>query len=122
MKMNDDKLWKKVKRDKMFYGAILLITIGLWGGALYSLGTIGFLYESKLDYLYKSYDVGMAKMVDIEAVKQKLFGVVFAFTIILAILLTVVLMMRQRTAALTEIQIRLALLEQHIDSQQKLQD
>ena len=118
MEMTDDKLWKHVKRDKMLYGVILVAAVCLWAGALYALGTIGFLYESKLEHLYKSYWVGMAKMVDIEAVKQQLFAVVFAFTFLLAVLLTVVLIMRQRTAALTEIQIRLSLLEQHIANQE----
>lgn len=119
MDNNTPNLWQKVEQDQKKYKWLTLVGVTMWLIALGALAYIGYLFYLELQILTQRYETGLVKMVDIYNAKKNIYVVVLAISIIIACLTSIVLLMRQRSNALHDIQIRLALLEQHISGTSK---
>ena len=119
MDNNTPNLWQKVEQDQKKYKWLTLVGVTMWLIALGALAYIGYLFYLELQHITKLYEVALAKQVDIYNAQKNIYIVVLAISIIIACLTSIVLLMRQRSNALHDIQIRLALLEQHISGTSK---
>ncbi|WP_448548303.1 hypothetical protein [Thalassotalea fusca] len=114
MQQDYSQLWKQVERDKIKYKVFLLVSLVAWGVAIGVLAYIGYLFY--LDYIHINnlFEVGAAKQFDVHEAKKNIYTVVLTISIIVACLASLVVLMRQRSCALHDIQVRLAIVEQHI--------
>ena len=114
MNSDDTKLWESVERDKFKYKVFLMLSMLAWGIAIGTLVYIGYLFW--IDYLQvaKQYQVGVAGLMDLNEAKKNIYTIVLSISVILACLASVVVIMRQRSASLQDIQLRLAMVEQQI--------
>jgi nitrate reductase NapE component len=114
MNINNDQLWKNIEKDKSKYKAFLMLSMIAWVAAIGALGYIGYMFYLEYLEIHKSYSVGLAKDIDLYQAKTNIYTVVLSISIIVACLSSIVVVMRQRSASLLDIQLRLALVEQHI--------
>ncbi|WP_341502112.1 hypothetical protein [Gallaecimonas sp. GXIMD4217] len=117
MDKQQDPLWAKVKRDRSLYSLILVVSLVAWLATLAFLAYVGLYFYQELQLVIQRHDVGLAQSIDVLEAKKNVLMVAMAFSIIVACLASVVLLMRQRTASLQDIQLRLGLLEQYIAEQ-----
>lgn len=108
------QLWKKIEQDKLKYKIFLFFSLATWVFTVGILVYIGYLFYLEYQHIYSLYEVAIAKQTDVYEAKKNIYTVVLAISIIVACLSSVVVLMRQRSSSLQDIQIRLAIVEQHI--------
>jgi hypothetical protein len=114
MEIDNSQLWKKVEQDKLKYKFFLILSLTTWVIAISTLAYIGYLFFLEYQHIYSLYEVAVAKQTDLYEAKKNIYIVVLAISIIVACLSSVVLLMRQRSSSLQDIQLRLAIVEQQI--------
>lgn len=114
MENENSQLWQKVEQDKLKYKFFLFLSLTTWVIAIGALAYIGYLFFLEYQHIYSMYEVAMAKQTDLYEAKKNIYIVVLAISIIVACLSSLVLLMRQRSASLQDIQLRLAMVEQQI--------
>lgn len=111
---NETALWQKIDRDKNRYKAFMLLCFLAWAVTLSVLAYIGYLYYLEFEVVLGKFEVAVASNSDIYLAKQNILSVLVAITFLIAVLATIIVFMRQRSASLQDIQLRLTLLEQSI--------
>jgi len=114
MQQDYSQLWKQVERDKVKYKAFLFLSLIAWVVAIGALTYIGYLFYLDYMHIHSLHEVGAAQQIDVNEAKKNIYTVVLSISIIVACLSSVVVLMRQRSSALHDIQVRLAIVEQHI--------
>ncbi|WP_462156949.1 hypothetical protein [Pseudoalteromonas sp. GB56] len=109
-------LLQQINRDKKIYVTMLGISFIAWLSTLGCMLFIG--YTEYLEYLriQSGFSVGMAKKADVNAALASLGYVALGISMMVAALTTVIVLVRQRSASLQDIQLRLALVEEMIAS------
>jgi len=118
MNNENSQLWKSVEQDKLKYKIFMFISLATWTIAIGVLVYIGYLFYLDYQYLLARFSVGTANKMDLYEAKKDIFTIVLAISIIFACLSTLVMIMRQRSASLHEIQVRLSMVEQHISEKE----
>ncbi len=111
---NDTALWQQIDRDKNKYKAFMVFCFIAWAITLSVLAYIGYLYYLEFEVVLSKLEVALANKSDVYLAKQNILSVLVAITFLIAVLATIVVFMRQRSASLQDIQLRLTLLEQSI--------
>jgi len=114
MEHENAQLWKKVEQDKFKYKIFLFVSLITWAVAIGALAYIGYLFYLEYQHVYSLYEVALAKQTDLYEAKKNIYIVVLSISIIVACLSSLVVVMRQRSSSLQDIQLRLALIEQQI--------
>lgn len=114
MESENVDLWKKVEQDKLKYKMFLILSLATWSIAIGALAYIGYLFYLEYQHIYELSAVGLANQTDINEAKKNIYTVVLAISIIVACLSSLVVLMRQRSSSLLDIQLRLAIVEQYI--------
>jgi len=114
MENENTQLWKKVEQDKAKYKLFLIVSLVTWTIAIGALAYIGYLFYLEYQHVYSLYQVAVAKQTDVYEAKKNIYTVVLAISIIVACLSSLVVLMRQRSSSLLDIQLRLAVVEQQI--------
>lgn len=112
----ENNLWQQIEKDKNKYTMVLFVSAFAWFATIAVLSYIGYLSFLEHQMVVKLYNVGIKEQIDVFEAKKSIVFIVFASTMIVACLMTVVVFMRQRSASLHEIQMRLAMVEQHIEA------
>ena len=110
------ELWENIEKDKKKYKVLLGLSVLVWGLAICTLAYIGYLFYIEHQHVQDLYSKGVASILDLNEAKKNIYTVVLSISFIIASLLSLVVIMRQRSASLQDIQLRLALVEQHISS------
>ena len=105
-------LLQQINRDKKFYFTLLTFSFIAWLSTLGCMLFIG--YTEYLEYtrIQSMFSVGMAKKADVHAAIASVCYVALGISVMAATLTTVVVLVRQRSASLQDIQLRLALVEE----------
>lgn len=111
------KLWEKVEQDQLKYKVFLTLSLITWAIAIGVLISIGYLFYLEYQQLYSQFQVGLIDQIGLNEAKKNIYMVVFSISIIVACLSSLVVLMRQRSASLHDIQMRLAIVEQHVSEQ-----
>lgn len=118
MDNENSQLWKSVEQDKLKYKIFMFISLAAWTIAIGVLVYIGYLFYLEHQHIYSLYQVGVKSNIDLYEAKKDIFTIVLSISIIFACLSTLVVIMRQRSSSLHDIQIRLAMVEQHISEKE----
>jgi len=109
---SEQALWQKASRDKWIYKFMLMLSMLFWVTTIAVLAYIGNNFYLEYLEVVNKYSVGVGSKTDIYDARNNMLIVAFSITIIVAVLSSIVMFMRQRSAALHDIQLRLAMLEQ----------
>jgi hypothetical protein len=114
MENNHSPLWEKVEQDKLKYKVFLWVSLATWALTIGTLTYIGYLFYLEHQHIYDLYQRGLVKDIDVYDAKKNIYTVVLSISMIVAFLSSVVVIMRQRSSSLQDIQLRLAIVEQHL--------
>ena len=118
MDNENSQLWKSVEQDKLKYKIFMFISLAAWTIAIGVLVYIGYLFYLDYQHIIGQYNVGLANNINLYEAKKDILTIVLSISIIFACLSTLVVIMRQRSSSLHDIQIRLAMVEQHISEKE----
>jgi len=109
-------LWNKIDRDTNKYKMFLTMSMTFWVVTLAVLGYIGYIYYLEYEVVLNNFKIGLTNNSAIYSAKQDMLSILLSMTFIISVLATIVAFMRQRSASLQEIQLRLTMLEQSISA------
>jgi hypothetical protein len=118
MDNENSQLWKSVEQDKLKYKIFMFISLAAWTIAIGTLVYIGYLFYLEHQHIYGLYQVGLKNNIDLNEAKKNIYTIVLSISIIFACLSSLVFVMRQRSSSLHDIQIRLAMVEQHLSEKE----
>lgn len=118
MDNENSQLWKSVEQDKLKYKIFMFISLAAWTIAIGVLVYIGYLFYLDYQHIIGLSKVGLSSKMDLREAKQNIYIIVLSVSFILACLSSLVFVMRQRSSSLHDIQIRLAMVEQHISEKE----
>ncbi|WP_105188654.1 hypothetical protein [Pseudoalteromonas sp. T1lg48] len=110
---------QQIHRDQKIYTSIMAISLVAW---LLTLGILCFIgYTEYLDYqlIQSRFSVGLAHKEDVSEALKGVAFIAFTISMMVAALTTVILLVRQRSASLQDIQLRLALVEEMISTEKR---
>jgi len=110
-------LWQKIDRDTNKYKIFLAMSMTFWVVTLAVLGYIGYIYYLEYEVVLNNFKIGLTNNSAIYSAKQDILLMLLSMTFIISVLATIVVFMRQRSASLQEIQLRLTMLEQSISAE-----
>ena len=96
----------------------MFISLAAWTIAIGVLVYFGYLFYLDYQHIIGQYNVGLANNINLYEAKKDILTIVLSISIIFACLSTLVVIMRQRSSSLHDIQIRLAMVEQHISEKE----
>lgn len=109
-------LWNRIDRDTNKYKMFLTMSMTFWVVTLAVLGYIGYIYYLEYEVVLNNFKIGLTNNSAIYSAKQDMLSILLSMTFIISVLATIVAFMRQRSASLQEIQLRLTMLEQSISA------
>lgn len=112
-----DDVWKMIDADKRRDRFVRRVSIGAWSVTLVVLMVFAGIVGGQVADTMRRVDVGVAPSGAVWEALLPLVAVVGAISLIVAVLATVGIFLRLRTASLNEIQLRLATLEQLVTEQ-----
>jgi hypothetical protein len=118
MDNENSQLWKSVEQDKLKYKIFMFISLAAWAIAIGVLIYIGYLFYLDYQHIIGLSKVGLRTKMDLREAKQNIYIIVLSVSFIFACLSSLVFVMRQRSSSLHDIQIRLAMVEQHISEKE----